>query len=214
MDITQFSVVIVAETHNPTILNPDFLRHNGITDQRWQPVEEEVFTTPILSRVGFDNGFLITADPSRVVFEQSGDPLLPESLACASAAKGYLKTVPHVPYRALGTNLTCAVRNSSICHVSNALKSDGAWMSFQSVVPRFELKAIYEMTDKRVTLDIQEGSEATAHCRINIHRDIKEPNQQMRISSMLSILDSWHSDLAVVQALIAQASSLDRTSRC
>ena len=87
-------------------------------------------------------------------------------------------------------------------------------MSFQSVVPRFEIKAVYEMTDKRVTLDIQEGPEATAHCRINIHRDINETNQQMRISSMLSILDSWQSDLDLVQALIAQVSLQNRTSRC
>ena len=85
-------------------------------------------------------------------------------------------------------------------------------MSFQSVVPRFELKAIYEITDKHVTLDIQEGPEMTAHCRINIHRDFNEPNQQMRISSMLSILDSWHSDLALAQDLIALAGLQDRTS--
>lgn len=206
LNVVEFSVVIVATSHNPTILNADFLRHNGIVGERWQPGEDRL-TSPMLSRVPFNGGLVVQADPMRVKFEQSGDALDAASLVCASAAKGYLRTVPHVPYIAIGMNVKCVLRNLPLHRVSEVLKSCEDWTTFQSVVPKFEIKATYEMTAKSITLDVQElveGADLSAVCRANVHRQVEEENQQMRLNFMLSALDAWETDLADVRALAQQ----------
>lgn len=211
LSVVEFSVVIVANSHNPTILNADFLQHNGIVGKLWQP-SEDCLTSPMLSRVAFNGGLNVQADPVRVKFEQTGDALVADSLVCASAAQGYLKTVPHVPYFAMGVNAKCILRNLPLHRVSDVFKSSGDWTTFRSIVPNFEIKAIYEMTGKRVALDVQEqtaGAERLTICRANIHRQIDEENQQRRLNSMLSALDSWENDLADVRALAQQYAPLD-----
>lgn len=207
VSVVGFSVVVVANAHNPSILNADFLRHNGIVGEDWRPSMEDCLTSPMLSQVAFDGGLHIQADPVRVKFEQSGNALVVDSLICASVAKGYLKTVPHVPYIATGVNVKCVLRNLTSHRVSNVFKSSADWTTFRSIVPSFELKAIYEMPGRRVSMDVQEqsdGAERLTVCSANVHRPFDEENQQMRLNSMLSALDSWKEDLADVCALAKQ----------
>ena len=211
LDLIEFSVVVVAEAeaNNPTILNPDFLRHNGIVGTHWRLSEShQPVTTPWLSVVVFDGGLTVRADPNRVTFEQQGGVLSPEDIECADIAKGYLKTVPHVPYTAFGVNSKARVQNSPLSKLSEMLCSDGSGMMFNSIAPRFELKAIYEMAGKRLTLELQDGQNERGSfrlCQANIHRDIAEPNQQMRVNSMLSFLDAWRNDLDEFRALVTQS---------
>lgn len=209
MDLVGFSVVVVAEANNPTILNPDFLRHNGIVGSHRQLSENDPpITSPLLSAVIFDDALTVRADPNRVTFEQRGSALSLEDIECVDMAKGYLKTVPHVPYTAFGLNPQVIVRNSATRRLSDMLRSSGSGMTFNSVVPRFELKAIYEMAGKRLTLDLQEGPNEQGSlmlCHGNIHRDIAESNQQMRVNSMLSFLDSWRNDLDEFRTVVAQS---------
>lgn len=210
LSVVEFSVVIAANSHNPTILNADFLRHNGIVGGNWQPTED-CLTSPLFSRVAFNGGLEVQADPMRVKFEQTGDALVADSLVCASAAKGYLKTVPHVPYVATGVNVKCVLQNLPLHRVSGLFASSKDWTMFHSVVPRFELKAIYEMTGKSMTLDVQEqlsGTDRFTICRTNVHRQVDEENQQLRLNSMLTALDSWEIDLADARAVAQQYAPL------
>ena len=213
IDICELSIVIVAQSNNPTILNPDFLHQNGIVGENWR-VDEAVppLTTPVMSQIAFKGGLLVRADPANVSFTMSAPGASTTTLdvaVCVDAAKGYLKTVPHVPYTALGVNPKGIDRNSPHGRVSNALRSRGAWMVFQSITPRLELKATYEYADKKTTLGVVEEQAGTVY-RANIHRDVAEPNQQMRVSSMLAILNAWQSDLADFRALVEN--SIPRSS--
>ena len=74
-------------------------------------------------------------------------------------------------------------------------------MAHDSIVPTFGLKAIYQYPDRKIIVDASEGevkigglTSAVDFFEANVHRDIKEQNQQMRISSLLSLLDTWQSD--------------------
>ena len=200
----EFSVVLVANEHNPTIINRDFLLNNGIVVEQRPLDEPPPFSTPATSQVAFDSGLTVRGDRKRVVFEQSGEPLSIEDVLCAEIAKRYLKTIPHVNYTAIGVNpkgyRVLAGRPSD--GVAGALIDNGTWMKHRSAVPSFGLKATYQYDAKKITLDIFEGEVIEADqekVRIlalqgNIHRDIQEENQQMRLSSLLSILDSWRDD--------------------
>ena len=47
--LTEFSIVLVANHIDPSIINPDFLRHNEIIDQGRQ-TSEQPLSTPVYSR--------------------------------------------------------------------------------------------------------------------------------------------------------------------
>ncbi len=209
VDLVGFSVVVVAQSNNPTILNPDFLLHNGIVSSSWIPHGDPV-TTPVFSEVLFDRGLVVRADPEKITFEQAAaSRLAPEDIDCPAIAKGYLRTIPHVPYTALGLNPRAVIANPPFARLSKMLHAEGNWMTLVGAMPRFSLRAAYQMTDKRLTLTLQEGQSDTLLCEANIHRDVAETNQQMRVNSILSMLDCWRNDLDQFYAVVSQALRLE-----
>ena len=205
-----FSVVVVAQSNNPTILNADFLQHNGIVgSSRVLRNDRPPFTTPLFSEVSFAEDLVVRAEPQRVTFAQAASRLVPEDIDCPAIAKGYLRTVPHVPYTALGLNPTAVILNPPFSKLSKVLRAEGNWMAFGGVAPRFELKAAYQMTGRRLTLTLQEAQDDTLVCEANIHRDVTEANQQMRVNAILSMLDCWKDDLDQFYAVVNQALLLD-----
>lgn len=206
--LSGISVVIVANSNNPTILNQDFLYYNGIVPKDWT-LEENMppVITPAVSQITFKNGFKVMAELNRILFEQFTIPLKEEDIICADIAKRYLRTVPHVPYTAIGINLHgYRIHQKQVSEtVSGLLIKKGGWMNFEETSPSFQVKAVYRCDDKTITLDIAENlikekdaAEVPAMVfNANIHRDISdETNQQMRVSKLLSILDSYNKDVA------------------
>ena len=55
---SELTIVIVAENHNPTILNPDFLKFNDIVPKEWDMGQPPLCTPPI-SQVEYKNGIKI-----------------------------------------------------------------------------------------------------------------------------------------------------------
>ena len=79
-------------------------------------------------------------------------------------------------------------------------------MTFGSCLPRLEIKATYQLSGRRLALTLQEVEQGDALiCAGNIHRDIEESNQQMRVNSILSALDCWREDLDEFSAAVGHA---------
>ena len=206
--LSGISVVIVANSNNPTILNQDFLYNNGIVPKAWT-LEKNIppVITPAVSQITFKNGFKVIAELNRILFEQFTIPLKEEDIICADIAKRYLRTIPHVPYTAIGINLHgYRIHQERVSEtVSGLLIKKGGWMNFGEATPSFQVKAVYQYDDKTIILDIAENlikekdaTEVSAMVfNANIHRDISdETNQQMRVSKLLSILDSYDKDIS------------------
>ena len=211
VDIVEFSVVLVVNPNDPSILNPDFLRYNGIVDDSIQ-VQGDTITTPAFSQVTFEGGLTVKAVPDRVIFEQAGEALTLEDIVCPNMAKQYVEKVPHVPYRAVGINPKGirSLHDKSPERVLWALSDKGSWTSFKDVMPEIQLKAIYRYNNRAMILDIieakkrgKDGSESTGLLfQANIHRDVPQANQQARIESLASILVLWKNDLEDFRALV------------
>lgn len=213
IDLVEFSIVVVAQSNNPTILNPDFLRHNGIVSaDRALHDDQPPLTTPMLSQVAFEDGLVVRANPATITFAQAADGLARENIDCPAVAMGYLRTIPHVPYTALGVNPKAVIRNPPFTRLSKMLPAEGGWMTFGPNVPRFELKATYQMEDRQIALALQEAQTKQGDallCTANIHREVEEANQQMRVNSILSMLDCWEKDLDEFNTLVDQALRLE-----
>jgi hypothetical protein len=77
IQLVQFSTVIVGKSHNPTLLNPDFLSIRRIVPDSWgwEVSPNLLFTTPAASQVVYASRVSITVDPSKLqVIDLGEDP--------------------------------------------------------------------------------------------------------------------------------------------
>lgn len=215
------SVVLVADNNNiePSMVNPDFLRHSGIVDPGLQ-IEQPPVSTPVFSQVVFEGGLSVVVQPDRFDFTQRGEALT-EDVAIPGIARRLLEKVPHPAYKAIGINPT-GVRplgDGSAGGVASALVEGGEWMAFGDVSPEIFLKALYPCEGRQITLEIRDvekresdGSESPRLLfAANIHRDISETIQERRIAKMTSILSGWRDDLSDFKNLVEKF-NLGRTS--
>jgi len=126
--LLEFSTVLVANDHNPTIINPDFLRINHIVEGEWKVMDAPV-STPAFSRVAYENGLSITVDPNRLnIVDASGDMSVPDSSAIRFA-QNYVKVLPHIRYKAVGFNIRVFYEKEN---PDKAIKAkflqDGPWL--------------------------------------------------------------------------------------
>lgn len=209
------SVVVVAESNNPTILNPDFLTRyvlpgpEGPVSQAAPPI-----CTPVLARVVYDNGVEVRSEPHRVVFEQGVPAGNLSRTYTAQLARAYIQAVPHVRYTAIGVNPSFLLDEEDSYsrfqhHLSSALP-----MGHGRVVPTVDLKAIYSLPDRRVSVesfaarptDDGAGGHPRLLLRSNVHHDIVGSDPDDRVLAMKKILDRADSDISGVETLLGTVS--------
>ncbi len=213
--LTELSVVIAAEQNNPSILNPDFLTRNKIVAQNLGVQEGSTISTPMFSRVAFVNDVSVTAEPSRIIFAQTGQPLEDEDASqIPDMAVRFLKTLPHVPYRAIGINpkgiVPLAGSNSGT--VANALKDSGVWTTYKGILPEMTLTGLYRCPSRTIQMNVsshesgQNDDAASNHLQFqaNFHHDIGEGVRQGQIEKILSVLTDWKADLDAFRELVTK----------
>ena len=136
------SVVVTAEFHNPSILNPDFLVSREIVPVDWTVLE--TVTTPPLSIVRYENGVAWTVNPSQLTITQPAGPDFTDPCDVHRLVSLYLEKLPHVPYRSLGLN--CEVVVSEPEPQRKLVERFGAsWLGTETMVlgmtPKFALDA-------------------------------------------------------------------------
>ena len=72
IDLIEFSIVLVATSNNPSILNPDFLFHNDIVDVSHQ-VRDPRISTPAFSQVTFEDGLTVKVQPGSCRLRTKGE---------------------------------------------------------------------------------------------------------------------------------------------
>ena len=212
VELVQLSVVLIADHVDPSMINPDFLRLNGIVNHDLQTGQPPV-STPVFSQVAFEDGFTVTAQTDRVEFVQRGETLT-EDAASPNVARRFLEKIPYPAYKAIGINPvgTKPLDPGYVSGVADALIERGAWMAFGDVSPMVSLKATYLYDNRKITMDVQDakrrdadGSEQPGLLFVaNIHRDVSETDQGRRIASLMSILSAWKDDLSDFNNLVAK----------
>ncbi len=212
-DITlaAFSVVLTADNIDPSMINPDFLRHSGIVGSGLE-TEQPPVSTPVLSQATFKGGISVVAQPDRFIVVQQGDAST-EDIAPPDIAKRLVEKVPHPAYKAIGINPSCVRPLDDASEgVATALIEGGKWMTFGGSSPVFQLKAVHSFEGRQVILDIEDvkrhesdGSESSGLLfAANIHRDISETIHERRIERLISILSGWKDDLSDFASMVQQ----------
>jgi len=208
--LSQISVVILAKNHNPSILNPDFLRINGIVPDDWE-VDTPTFSSEEISQVTYSNGFQINMDLENLVFLQSykssSIAMCIPDIACK-----YLKKIDYVNYYALGINpiahILAASDLESENYIRESLLKPGEWKQFLGVKPVASVSLAYELNDSLIRLSIGAATFVDADNDTeefpvilfsgNIHRDFDEEQSnteaiKQRILNLSGDLETYFS---------------------
>ena len=65
MELSGSSCVVVADQHNPSILNPDWLVKTEIIDPEWELADPSI-TTPLLARCFYVNKVQLVLEPNKL----------------------------------------------------------------------------------------------------------------------------------------------------
>lgn len=207
--LLQTLVVVVGKSHNPTILNPDFLSIRGIVPEAWGwTVGENSFSTPATSQVTYDNRVTVIVDHSKL---QIVDPAEnPESSRIVEIAKAYVETLPHIRYAAVGINFQSFVETDSPSdYLRSRFVKPGPWDNEAHPLEGVGLRFVYGLPDGgRAVLSLDagqvegEGAEAKTREGIiigsNFHRDCQGYPAEKQV---LEHLSQYNHDWMLYQAL-------------
>ena len=112
--LIEVSSVIVANAHNPSILNHDWLIANEVlpdVQEGWE-MAEPPFTTPPLSRIHYQNNVHIVLESGKLVITtqklQRNVTTCPERVI-TEIARQYVMVLEHIPYVAAGNNFKAMI---------------------------------------------------------------------------------------------------------
>ena len=212
--LVEVSVVLVINGNNPSILNPDFLRHNEIVDSDLQLAAPPPVSTPLLSQVVFEGGIGVIADPERFVFSHHGEMLATDTCKSPGIAKKFLERHPNMQYSAVGINPKSVARldNRAEVDTTNMLTGNGEWISFKGARPEIRVNATYEYETRKISMDIYKSMQKNENglesygvvFQANIHRDIPSMGVEERADVIMSILSNWESDISDFDDLVAK----------
>ena len=156
LSVDQVGVVLAARVHNPSIINPDFLKANRIVPADW--VVKQTITSPGFAQTSFENGVGLIVDENRCVIKEhiAGD--FRNTYFAHSIAAAYIKTLPHVPYRQIGLNwlLNLPKRNPKPWLSKRFLKP-GNWLKSHPAIAGAAIRFETEFNGSTCFLEISSG---------------------------------------------------------
>jgi len=208
LQVGELDIVVVAQNHNPSILNPDFLVRTKIVDEEWGlELESDALTTPHVSQVAYKSGTMISAELNRLVFRERNADNIPDATHVPILAENYVTTLPHVTYTAVGINVKGHVPFSTTEESSNfimqGLLHDGPWMHFADGATGGNIGLSYALPDGRMGLSVttaalsKKGDDAGVSCvmfQANFHRDLQGKDDGQSFDQVVQVTRRWKDD--------------------
>lgn len=208
-----FSVVVLAENNNPTILNPDFLIRTKIVPSDWA-LNEPPLTTPAFSRINYSTGVLFTVDPERFTVQDSAPG--GEFFPVPEIAVKYIEKIPHVKYHSLGINFEKALMFPKVKSASEFQKlrflKNGPW-EMGGDLSDFATKFIYSFSDSQCNITFSspvilklpqyEGKPKDGLIiSANFHRDFKKiKDHEERNKNIIEYIVRWEKDKSIFESI-------------
>ena len=213
-----FSIVITGESHNPTILNPDFLHIRGIVPQEWQESVKVVqaITTPPFAVVAYQNGISVVVENEKLQVVDGSAPADPSKSVATQIAGKYVGTLPHVRYKAVGVNFHMAVAVESPREfLKNRFLKPGPWDSESNRLEAAGVRLVYPIREGRVVFDLDAGQQSLVGqqgapqsvviVKANFHRECKSYPAEEEVSSHLAhIEEDWIQFQRVMNTVLSQ----------
>ncbi len=156
-NLDNFSIVILAQAHNPTILNPDFLKNNGIIDASF--TTNNVICTPPVAQVSYVEGISVIAEFEKLQFIDIELKRIPFESPISEIAAKYINVLPHVRYKAAGLNFIghylCKDKEFALSFLHHKFLKDGSWNTYGDEMPSISLKFAYSLKNIKCTISMK-----------------------------------------------------------
>lgn len=155
MRILTESIVVRASAHNPSILHPSFLEAKGIVPPAWATSEPPICTPPF-SVVKFKSGVVFLVDSETLQVSQAPGHNNPSEFDVPHCVQKYIKSLPDVPYTALGINFDALVDcdEPEQFLIKNFL-CPGKWNDGNQLLAALSIKLVYMKDKWRLTISLE-----------------------------------------------------------
>lgn len=156
------AIVVLAQSHNPSILHPSFLKAQEIVPEDWEPLEPPICTPPF-SIAKYPEGIVFTSEVQKFqIVKAPPTPNLRDSKLPEYATK-YVRALPHVPYRAVGINFSAGIASSDpeIMLIERFL-TGGPWNSASLPLNEIHLKFVYQVEAGVLNLSCGPGKSSSS----------------------------------------------------
>lgn len=214
--LQELIVVLAAKNHNPTLLNPDFLRYSGIVPLEWELARPPVLTQRS-SQVTFQNGIAVIAEPDRVVFVENIQGKAIAEIAIPRLAQKYMESLPNIDYQGIGLNPRGYAafpggEDAAQQYLTGTLLAPGSWFNFGEAPARSAVSFVYTLEHGLLSLSVSEAllqeSETQAIPIVlfvgNFNYTLTGESHNERLQSLSDSLGRWQVDLEVYQNLVNQ----------
>lgn len=196
-NLTNFSIVVLAQAHNPSILNPDFLKNNEIVDAGFTP--KDVICTPPFAHVSFDEGISIVAEFENLQFIDTVSERIPHGSQIPEIAGRYISILPHVRYTAAGINFIGHYlwedANRVRSFIQDKFIKEGDWLSTGDKLTNIGLKFVFLFGNIKCTISVESTEMNKAEnekvpvilLNANYNLDVKDNN----IQEIKSFISDW-----------------------
>ena len=203
--LLSISVVITAESHNPSALTADFLASSGIVPPEWTVAQ--TINLPPFSLLRYNNGVQWTIDPTRLIVTQECNEVFEKTYDVHECVIRYLRRVGVVPYRSLGLNCVAVIESENPREVLiRRFLRDGPWLddpySLVAMTPSFVFEAGGPVLNVScgIATPSESDDEVGIHVECNVHHEgphtateliqaiEKWERQQVRIEDILELL--------------------------
>ena len=214
-----FSVVVTGESHNPTILNPDFLRIREIVPQEWQGSVDvaQAITTPPFALVAYSNGISVVVENEKLQVVDASSPADPSESVAVQIASKYVVILPHVRYKAVGVNFHSVIRMDSAREfLKKRFIKTGPWDSESDPLAAAGVRLLYSIPDGgRVVFHLDAGEQKTtdkevtvksvAIVKANFQRECKGyPAEKEVVGHLGHVKEDWSRYQQVLKMLLEQ----------
>ena len=196
MELIGSSCVVIADQHNPSILNPDWLIKTEIIDPEWRLVDPSI-TTPLFANCSYVNGVQLVLEPNKLTVSSLPSDNNSLSAELPQIVRKYVDALPHVPYKQLGNNFRFSTEvEGTLSKLKNRLIKEGTWNTDN--ISRIKTTLQYFCNSYSINLTV-ESSDTTEESKpdeeastlildFNYHRELGD------LSSFQHGVESWQND--------------------
>jgi len=187
--LIEVSCVVLANAHNPSILNPDWLEANGLLPKEltWELIGP-IIVTPALARVVYQNGVSILLETGKLIITlgnvQDYEGGIPATDLVSGIASRYIAVLTHIPYGAVGNNFKIMQECEGASQkLVRAFGNNGPWKEgLDSVQTKFSYKVSEETvcnldvspgTVGKATTDSPPTEQEIILCAVNYHHEVQ-----------------------------------------
>ena len=182
------SVVLAANVHNPSIINPDFLKDNKIVEDNWELATPSI-TTLAVAQIHYRQNVSWMVTPNQCIISEDANPISSNPVSLYRCAEKYTEVLKHIPYASIGLNwhVILTLPEKSNDWMKSKLLKRGKW---QNEISSVGINIKMESDDSSVFSlgmnNVNNNTENVIPIDCNFHFNLKNAkNKTKRIATIL-----------------------------